>query len=359
MRTLLNVLDSTKTKTMNERTTTMKYCDTCGKEVEPEIVIKEETYNVYGEAIHINAKVLICPHCGEEFFSEELDNMTLVNVYNEYRKRHNLLMPEEIRQIREQYGLSQRSFAKLLNWGDKTICRYENGSVQDKAHNNMLLFLRDPENMKTYLKMNETGLNTRQKDKLVQKINLLEQNEEHYNDKRMLDAFCTTVPSEENGFRAFDYDKFCAMVLFFANKDHELLKTKLMKLLNYSDMIYYKENGISISGVRYAHLPYGPVPENSDILFGTMESDHIIHIDVAYENGYEKHRIVPDEEIPPNILSDNELAVLERVYNKFAEFGSVEISEYSHCEKGYIETCPGEMISYEYARYMDFDNQEG
>ena len=38
--------------------------------------------------------------------------------------------------------------------------------------------------------------------------------------------------------------KMCAMVLFFAHKSNELLKTKLMKLLNYSDMIFYKENGI-------------------------------------------------------------------------------------------------------------------
>lgn len=69
-------------------------------------------------------------------------------------------MPEEIKKIREQYGLSQRSFAKLLNWGDKTICRYE------------------------------------------------------------------------NGFKGFDYEKLCAMVLFFAHKNVELLKTKLMKLLH-------------------------------------------------------------------------------------------------------------------------------
>ena len=39
-----------------------------------------------------------------------------------------------------------------------------------------------------------------------------------------------------------------------------------MKLLNYSDMIFYKENGASISGLRYVHFPYGPVPENFDML---------------------------------------------------------------------------------------------
>lgn len=58
--------------------------------------------------------------------------------------------------------LSQRSFAKLLNWGDKTIRRYENGAVQDRAHNSLLLFLRDPENMRIYLTENEVALDERQ-----------------------------------------------------------------------------------------------------------------------------------------------------------------------------------------------------
>lgn len=55
--------------------------------------------------------------------------------------------------------------------------------------------------------------------------------------------------------RGIDYEKMCAMVLFFAHKSNELLKTKLMKLLNYSDMIFYKENGISMSELKYAHFP--------------------------------------------------------------------------------------------------------
>lgn len=70
------------------------------------------------------------------------------------------------------------------------------------------------------------------------------------------------------------------MVLFFANKSLELLKTKLMKLLNYSDMIFYKENGVSISGLRYVHLPFGPVPENFDMLMEKMAEDKIAHIEV-------------------------------------------------------------------------------
>ena len=139
------------------------------------------------------------------------------------------------------------------------------------------------------------------------------------------------------------------MVLFFANKSAELLKTKLMKLLNYSDMIFYKENGISISGLKYAHLPYGPVPDNFDMILGKMSADHIAHIDVLYDSGYEKHQVIPDCDFPEGVLSDVEIEVLNRVYEKFKSFGSVEISDYSHQEKGYNATKTGEIISYAYA----------
>ena len=328
----------------------MEYCDVCGKEVETKITTRQETFKVCGEDITIDTQILVCTECGEELFCEELDSATLVNAYNEYRRKHKLLLPDEIKKIREQYGLSQRSFAKLLNWGDKTICRYENGSVQDKAHNSLLLFLREPENMRTYLTENEIMLDERQKTKLLDTVEKLEQDTEYRVGRRFLELFFSRIPCEENGFKGFDYEKLCAMVLFFAHKSSELLKTKLMKLLNYSDMIFYKENGISMSGLKYVHLPYGPVPENFDMLLGKMTADHIAHIEVFYDNGYEKHQVIPECDIPEGVLSEEEWEVLERIYIKFEDFGSVDISKYSHKEKGYSSTKKGEIISYSYAK---------
>ena len=326
-----------------------KYCEECGREVETKVITKKEVYDICGESIEVDAQILVCAECGEEFYCEELDNATLVQAYNEYRRRHKLLLPEEIKKIREQYGLSQRSFAKLLNWGDKTICRYENGSIQDKAHNSLLLFLREPENMRTYLMENEIVLDERQKKKLLDIVDKLEQDTGYRVGRRFFDMFFSRIPSEENGFKGFDYEKLCAMVLFFANKSTELLKTKLMKLLNYSDMVFYKENGISISGLRYAHLPYGPVPDNFDIILGKMAADHLAHIEVIYDGAYEKHQVIPECDVPKGILSDAETEVLNRIYEKFKNFGSVEISDYSHKEKGYNATKTGQIISYAYA----------
>ncbi len=327
----------------------MDYCEVCGREVETKIITRREIFNVCGEDIEVDAQVMVCAECGEELFNEELDSATLINAYNEYRRRHKLLLPEEIRKIREQYGLSQRSFAKLLNWGDKTIRRYENGAVQDRAHNSLLLFLREPENMRTYLTENEVALDEKQVVKLLDTVDKLEQDIDFRVGRRYFDLFFSRIPCEENGFKGFDYEKLCAMVLFFAHKSAGLLKTKLMKLLNYSDMIFYKENGLSISGLKYAHLPYGPVPDNFDMILGKMAADHIAHIEVFYDGSYENYQVVPECDVPEGVLSDEEIEVLTRIYEKFKNFGSAEISNYSHKETGYNATKTGQIISYAYA----------
>ena len=212
--------------------------------------------------------------------------------------------------------------------------------------------------MRTYLTENEISLDERQKAKLLAAVEKLEQDAEYRVGSRIFDLFFSRIPCEENGFKGFDYEKVCAMVLFFAHKSSELLKTKLMKLLNYSDMIFYKENGISMSGLKYAHLPYGPVPENFDILLGKMAADHIAHIEVTYDNGYEKHQVIPECDISQDIFSAEELEVLERIFVKFKDFGSADISNYSHKEKGYRSTKQGEIISYSYAKDIQLNQND-
>ena len=337
-----------------------KYCDVCGKEVETKIVYIEETYAIYGEPVTVEAQVRTCAECGEDMYDEEMDNATLLRAYAKYRHNHKLLLPEEIKQIREQYGLSQRSFAKLLNWGDKTIHRYENGSLQDKAHNSLLLFLREPYNMRSYLYNNEVCLDAAQKEKLYKRVDELLSNQEGRSLSRTLvNAFFSQAPCIENGFKCFDFEKFYGVVLYFANRCPNLLKVKLLKLLNYADMIFYKENGVSITGLQYIHLPYGPVPKHYDILFGMLEAQNIIHLNIQFDNGYEKHQIIPGRQDYETLLSREELAVLERIYNKFENYGSVEISNYSHKEAGYMATRQGEVISYAYAKKMQFDPCNG
>jgi HTH-type transcriptional regulator/antitoxin MqsA len=55
------------------------------------------------------------------------------------RRDEGLLLTEQIRQLREGLGLSQRAFERLLGVGPKTVVRWEKGSVfQNRATDSLL-----------------------------------------------------------------------------------------------------------------------------------------------------------------------------------------------------------------------------
>ena len=114
------------------------YCYGCNATTETKIIEKEQTLNVKGRDITLRVQVRVCAVCGEEILDEELDAKTLEMFYKQYRNLENLLLPEEIKAIRQKYNLSQASFAKLLGFGEKTITRYENGAIQDVCHDNLI-----------------------------------------------------------------------------------------------------------------------------------------------------------------------------------------------------------------------------
>jgi len=71
-----------------------------------------------------------CSECGEHF----LDDKAMVRIEEEKYRSRKLLLPRELKAIRESFGLTQLQMAKVLNVGEKTYCRWENGlSMQTKA----------------------------------------------------------------------------------------------------------------------------------------------------------------------------------------------------------------------------------
>ena len=136
------------------------YCPKCEADVETTVREVFETYPVKGENITVKARVRFCAVCGEDIWDEELDARNLLNAYAEYRNKHGLLQPSEIRAIREKYKLSQVAFARVLGLGDKSVTRYENGSIADMAQNNLIALVRHPSNFKELLETNKSKIST-------------------------------------------------------------------------------------------------------------------------------------------------------------------------------------------------------
>src|SRR5659263_618255 len=121
------------------------YCPECGEIREVEIREEKESYPVKNVQTEVMAHVTYCKHCGEQIWNEELDEENLKLAYREYRIANGLLQPEDIKNIRNKYNLTQTTFAKILGFGDKTIARYETGSIQDKAQNNLIELANYPD----------------------------------------------------------------------------------------------------------------------------------------------------------------------------------------------------------------------
>ncbi|MBQ8537186.1 MAG: type II toxin-antitoxin system MqsA family antitoxin [Clostridia bacterium] len=146
------------------------YCANCNCEVVEKITERPETYQVKGKEYTVNAQVPVCPHCNIDLWDPDAEDRILRQVYAMYREDTGLLSPEEIKEIREQYGLSQSSFARLLGFGEKTITRYENGALQDEVQNNLLLMMKKQANFQEIFEKNKGRLTEFERSRVKKKL---------------------------------------------------------------------------------------------------------------------------------------------------------------------------------------------
>ncbi len=332
------------------------FCPNCEEYTEATLGVEKEVYNVRGEPIEIEAEITICQECGTKIFDEERDSQNLEKAYSHYRKKHNLLLPDEIRLIREKYGLSQRALSRLLGWGEITIHRYENGAVQDNVHNNFLRFIEDPQNMQKLFEANHNKLPSYIASKLENRIASFVQEDEKKNFQISFERYVSHQHVDlTSGFKEYDLEKFKNMILYLVNRLGSVLKTKLNKLLWYCDFLHYKETSVSITGTQYVRLPYGPVPDKYDFITDMMRDEGLLDkIEVVFnaKRGLIGEQFITLVEPDESMFSKQEINVMNFVADVFRNFTSKRIMDKSHQETAYLKCEDGGIISYEYAKEL-------
>ncbi|QUW20917.1 DUF4065 domain-containing protein [Sporosarcina sp. Marseille-Q4063] len=334
--------------------TMLKYCDTCQLEVNVSIVERAATYKFKNESFDIIEKVVVC-ECGEELYDEILDSVTMESLKNMYESRIGLSL-ENIKAIRARYGLSMNLFAKILGWSKSTIARYETGKyIPSISHMATLKQLNNhPEDINEYYKSNQ-HLFTGKEQLKIQEI--LKDYDDDKVEKDLINAVNVNYKINdrtiESGYNKFDINKVMNMILFFTQKG--VTKTKLMKLLFYSDFLNFKRSSLSISGIPYEKLPYGPVPKDHDLLLSSIEKNNIIKINYDQVNEYTYINIIAVEPFDETLFTETELDAMNFVNDKFLYHGSVSISDFSHKEEGWIKTNDRDIISYDYANNLQLN----
>ncbi len=324
-------------------------CPNCNEKTNFTSSVEEQEIIVRGDPIVISVNTLRCDNCGEEFYDLGEQDDPLARAYGEYRRKHSLINPDEIRKIRTRYGLSQQELSRLLGWGGATISRYENGALQDLAHDKMLHLIQEPRNLLRLLEENPSAIHEEKREKLLR--NLKEAIGDFQGDiKNCYDEILGMYdPDHYSGFNKLKIEKIFNTILFFCMGEG-VLKTKLNKLLFYADFLHFKEYSNSITGARYVHLTYGPILDNYEFYLATMiHEDNSLKIEEKEFGNYLGEILVSS--ISPDLrsFSTSELKVLASIKEFFSDYSASNISSKSHQEKGFKETKDLEFISYEYA----------
>ena len=213
----------------------------------------------------------------------------------------------------------------------------------------------NPSNLLQLIEESEGVFTESKKRKLVEGLRQVEAGG-HSIDSTIMVSFGNYEPNEYSGYRKLDLEKLYSAILFFSKKG--VSKTKLNKLLFYADFKHYKEYAISITGARYAHVPFGPAPDNYEIYYGALSSQKgIAFIEEIYpaRRGGEPvvGEIIKAAKKPGlSLFAASELRIMASVQEDFEKYNAREITDFSHKEVGYRETENGDTISYNYAKQL-------
>ncbi|HEX5869822.1 MAG TPA: type II TA system antitoxin MqsA family protein [Longimicrobium sp.] len=117
-------------------------CSLCGG---PAKLVEElSTLKMGTRSVTFMDRFYRCGQCDETFFLRGMMDDSLRRATSVIRAEDGLLAPDEIIGLRKKYGLTQAQLERLIGAGEKTVVRWERGSVaQNKTADTLLRVLLD------------------------------------------------------------------------------------------------------------------------------------------------------------------------------------------------------------------------
>ncbi|MBP5635956.1 MAG: DUF4065 domain-containing protein [Bacteroidales bacterium] len=299
---------------------------TGGKAVE---IFTLEKMEFRGEEFLVHSRYYKCEDTGQTFTDSEQDDSTLNDLYSQYRIKHGIPFPDEIKAIRTRYNMNYSQISKLLGFGVNQWAKYESGQVPSESNGRLISALR----------RKSVAL------QVLKDIRILYDDDEYTKTYNMIVAsrdedtspsansiiYEGTTRSIDNGFAEFNHRKVEEMVKYLAGDS--IFPTKMNKMMFYADFLHFKRHGISISGLRYQAIHYGPVPMHYNTIY-----DHIpgIHRNTEFFGNHECSVLSRDVEPDTSVFNENEMATLREINERISPLSTSEIIELSHKESAWL-----------------------
>jgi hypothetical protein len=148
---------------------------------------------------------------------------------------------------------------------------------------------------------------------------------------------------------SFNQQKFEELIVYIAKRlgpEAALGRVKLAKLLMLSDFGSFQRSGVSITGATYEKWEHGHFPRELVLAERDLEGQGIASEDVTYY-GKRLHHITALRDPDMSDFTEDELAVVEVVLQRFGSESATHLSGMSHRELGWRLAEWKEVIPYE------------
>lgn len=305
------------------------------------------------EKVEIIYHYYLCEETNERFTNDEIDTINYNQINNKYREKHSFPFPDEIKSIRNKYGLSASKMSEVLGFGINMYRNYEAGELPSASNAKLILLAKDPKQFKKLIERSN-AFERKALEKIIKKVNKKINDEKVFRFEMDLKKYLlgNLKPSSLTGYKRPSLKKLKEMVIYFS-KELKPFKTALNKLLFYSDFLHYKNTGYSISGVNYRAINRGPVLNNFQSIFDYIRKSKEVIIEYSEynENITEQFKPNEDRQFNPDVFEEEELNSLKKVSESFKLINnSNKIVELSHKEKAWTKNeKERKLIDYKYS----------
>lgn len=279
------------------------FCEKCREDVEYTISaigmsgkLKEHVYEYEGERA-------VCNSCGGEVYVSEVFDNNLKALYDQYRKRNDIISLEEIIELPVKYDIGKRPLSQVLGWGETTFSRYHDGDMPSKQYSDILKRVyNEPEFFKAMLEANKGKLNSpKAYEKSMRKL------------EEILDQQTVIAPKLE------------LITQYILHICQDITPLALQKVLYYIQGFYYAFEGEFIIDQNCEAWLHGPVYREVYDKYSSYRFDPI-------EN---------TEDYDVSLLTTAEKSVIDSVIRNFCCYSGKVLEMFTHMEEPWLRTRDG------------------